>query len=154
MLRKLLGLLLACVAPAVLAQTIYSWKDASGRVHYSDSPPPDAQARSIKQAPLAPRPPTAEGASANTPPNYAEQEVAFRKRRAEAAEAEDKTRKQKASDEQRERDCTQARQQLTGLESGQPVVRFNDAGERIFIDDDERAAEMARSRQYLERSCK
>lgn len=152
--RKLLFVLLACVAPAVLAQAIYSWKDASGRTHYSDAPPPDAQTRTIRQTPLAPRSVAAEATSSNTPQTMAEKELAFRKRRTEATEAEDKARKQQLANEQQQQDCTRFRQQLGGLEGGQPVVRFNDAGERVYITDDERASETAQIRQYLERSCK
>lgn len=151
--RKLLFVLLACAAPAVLAQAIYSWKDASGRVHYSDAPPPDAPTRTVRQAPLAPRPAASEAATGNVPQTFAEKELAFRKRRAAAAEAEEKTRKQQATEEQQQQDCTRFRQQLTGLESGQPTVRVNEAGEQVFIGDDERAGDVARIRQYLERSC-
>ena len=152
--RKLLFVLLACVATPLLAQAIYSWKDASGRIHYSDTPPADAQTRSIRQAPQAPRPVTSEAAGANTPQTAAEKELAFRKRRAEATETEEKARKQKQVEEQQQQDCTRFRQQLSGLESGQVTVRFNDAGEQVYISDEERASEVARTRQYLERSCK
>lgn len=152
--RKLLFVLLACAAPAVLAQAIYSWKDANGRIHYADSPPPDAQTRTLRQAPLAQRPAPSEAASGNAPQSTAEKELAFRKRRAEAAEADEKARKQKLASDQQQQDCTRFRQQLSGLESGQLTVRYNEAGEQVYVSDDERASEVARIRQYLERSCK
>lgn len=154
--RKFLFVLLACAAPAVFAQAIYSWKDASGRIHYSDTPPPDAQARTIKQAPVAPRPaaPEASSGSNGTQQTTAEKDQAFRKRRAEAAEAEEKARKQKATAELQQQECARLRQQLIGLESGQPTVRFNEAGEQIYIGGDERASEVANIRQYMEQSCK
>ncbi|MBS0354707.1 MAG: DUF4124 domain-containing protein [Proteobacteria bacterium] len=152
--RKFLFVLLACAAPAVLAQAIYSWKDASGQVHYSDSPPPDAQVRTVKQAPLAPRPAASEASAGVPPQSIAEKELAFKKRRAAAEEAEEKARNQKQADEQLQQDCTRFRQQLAGLEAGQPVMRPNDAGEQVYIGDDERASDIARIRQYLERSCK
>ena len=35
-----------CIAPA--GAGVYKWTDAEGRVHYSDSPPPDRQAAQVK----------------------------------------------------------------------------------------------------------
>lgn len=151
--RKLLFVLLACAAPAVLAQTIYSWKDASGRVHYSDSPPADAQVRTLKQAPMTPRPAAPQATPGNVPQTAADKELAFKKRRADAAEAEDKARKQQLADEQRQQDCAHFRHQLAGLESGQPTMRYNEAGEQVFISNDERSNETERTRQYLEHNC-
>ncbi|MBS0348984.1 MAG: DUF4124 domain-containing protein [Proteobacteria bacterium] len=152
--RKLLFILLAGAAPAVLAQAIYSWKDASGRIHYADSPPTDAQTRTLRQAPQAPRPVASEATGGSAPQSTAEKELAFRKRRAEAAEADEKARKQKLAGDQQQQECARFRQQLTGLESGQLTVRYNEAGEQVYVSDDERAGEVTRIRQYLERSCK
>lgn len=151
MFHKLLVVLLVCAGQTAFAQSIYSWKDASGQVHYSDTPPPDGKARTVKQPTLAP------GKTAptdNAQPSYADKELAFRKRLAEKTEAEEKARKDKADSEQRQRECSASKQHLAGLESGQRVVRFNEAGERIFMDDDERAAEIERTRKAVERICK
>jgi glutaredoxin len=42
-------LLLALLAlPLTAASEIYRWTDAQGKVHYSDNPPPEAQAKQIK----------------------------------------------------------------------------------------------------------
>ena len=38
------AVLLLAAAP-LLAQTVYTWKDAKGVTHYSDSPPPNQQAK-------------------------------------------------------------------------------------------------------------
>jgi glutaredoxin len=49
MLRLRLLMLLsvaACTLPA--AAGVYKWTDAQGRVHYSDSPPPDQKAAQVK----------------------------------------------------------------------------------------------------------
>jgi glutaredoxin len=49
MLRLRLLMLLAvaaCTLPA--AAGVYKWTDAQGRVHYSDSPPPDQEAAQVK----------------------------------------------------------------------------------------------------------
>ncbi len=45
-LRFLLLVMLIAPLPAVAG--VYKWTDAQGRVHYSDSPPPEAKAQQIK----------------------------------------------------------------------------------------------------------
>lgn len=161
MFRKLFLVLLLCAGPVAFGQDIYSWKDASGQVHYSDMPPPDAKVRAVRQGPIAPakpaaRPAEGEGAAAPaaSPQTYAEKELAFRKRRAEAAEAEEKARKTQANEEARQRECTENRAQLTALENGQRMHRLNENGERVFLDDDERAAAIERTRRAVEKLCR
>ncbi|HMV17152.1 MAG TPA: DUF4124 domain-containing protein [Zoogloea sp.] len=150
MSRALLALLILGASPLVLAQSIYSWKDAAGITHYSDTPPADSTSRRLKQAPLAPPPTAQDGATQS----FADKELAFRKRRAEAAEAEDKARKDKARDEDRQRECAAAKSQLAGLESGQRIARFNAAGEKEYLDDAQRDAEIERARRVVENNCK
>lgn len=153
MFRKLLAVSLVCAASTALAQGIYSWKDASGQTHYSDNPPADATIRALRKTPLSTRsdpPPSVRKA----PHSYAENELAFRKRQAEAGEAEEKAAKNKLLAEQKQKECRNARAHLGGLESGQRVVRFTEDGERVFMEDDERAAEISRTQAYLESYCK
>lgn len=155
MCHKLLAVLLACATQAALAQGIYSWKDAGGQVHYSDMPPNDAQVRTVRQAPLAPPPParSAQGAATPAQESYADKELAFRKRLAEKADSEEKAKKDKVEREQREQQCTESRRYLAGLEAGQPVLQFNDAGERVLMDEQARLADLERTRRDLARAC-
>lgn len=153
MFHKLLPVLLVCATSLAAAQSIYSWKDANGQVHYSDMPPAEAKTRTIRQAPLAP----ANAQNSARPvitETYAEKEQAFRKRRAEAAEAEDKARKDKAEDERKQKECADLRRYLAGVTGGQRMGRYNDAGEVMMMDDDERAAEAEHTRATLERNCR
>lgn len=162
MFRKFFLVLLLCTGSAAFGQGIYSWKDAGGQVHYSDMPPPDAKVRTVRQGSIAPQPParTAEGgeaaaaASPSSQQSYAEKELAFRKRRAEAAEAEEKARKAQANDQARQRECAENRAQLTALESGQRMSRFDENGERVFLDDDERSAAIERTRRIVDKTCR
>ncbi|WP_374492435.1 DUF4124 domain-containing protein [Zoogloea sp.] len=153
MFHRLLPVLLACTTSLSAAQSIYSWKDANGQVHYSDMPPADAKTRTIRQAPLAPAA-TQNGGRPVITESFAEKEQAFRRRRAEAAEAEDKARKDKAEDERKQKECADLRRYLAGVTGGQRMGRYNDAGEVIMMDDDERAAEAEHTRATLERNCK
>lgn len=152
MLHKLPAVVLALVTTAAFGQEIYSWKDASGRVHYSDLPPAEAQARTLRKAPLAPAAATSEGRQA--PASIVEKDLALKKRRAIAAEAEQQATTERVSADARQRECSDANAQLLAMQDGQRVTRFAENGERVVLDDTEHEAEIERLRGYIARNCK
>ncbi|KON79685.1 DUF4124 domain-containing protein [Azoarcus sp. PA01] len=144
---------------------IYQWRDAQGRVHYSDTPPAGENATTLREAvpPAASEQPgkdaetgTGAGGSADAagPKTLAERDLAFRQRRAEAAEAAAKAEQERQQSAERQRDCEQARNQLVALESGQRLARFNRDGEREVLGDDGRADELARTQKFVESACR
>ncbi|MDX9885185.1 DUF4124 domain-containing protein [Thauera sp.] len=165
--RAVFAVALLAALPA-LAQ-IYNWKDKDGRVHYGDTPPPTGEVSVIRGTPMAtpavaPAPPpesagtpgatdTSTAPQPSRPPTLAERERAFRERRAAEAEAQAKTEEEATREAERQRFCEQARNQIGALESGQRVSRFNAAGEREFLDDAARSAELARLQQQLAEHC-
>ncbi len=58
---RLLPLALFLLSPALAAGEVYTWKDAKGVTHYSDSPPPGGKAtsRAMSQRGVAPAAPVA-----------------------------------------------------------------------------------------------
>lgn len=180
MLRPALVTAALLLALPVSAQ-IYQWKDADGRTHYSDTPPPTGPVKTLRGAtprqhvPLAPAADaedaadSAERAAADGQPadgtdenpdaqapdtNAADDvEAQFRARRAAAAAAEQQATAEAERNAERERFCTQARNQLKGLQSGQRVARMNAAGEREFLTDEERSVEISRLERQLTENC-
>ena len=155
-LRHVIAWLPGLLAMAgAFAGDIYSWRDAEGHLHFSDSAPAgslDVQKRRTRgtaDTPAVPPP----GSSAK-PSSLAEKNLEFRKRRTEVADAQAKADKDKADAIQREENCRNLRANLASLESGQALARVNEKGEREVIDDSRRQADMARTRQLLEQSCK
>lgn len=156
------ALLLVLAASASAAEgEIYTWKDRDGRTHYADNPPPgNTPARTLSGRSAdrpSPAPAAGDGPAAAIPrtaPSAAEQELEFRKRRAEAAESQAKADKAKAEAEEKRRNCERARTQLAALESGQRVARFNDKGEREFLDDTQRAQEIEAARKSADSWCR
>ncbi|MCD6733406.1 MAG: DUF4124 domain-containing protein [Burkholderiaceae bacterium] len=169
LLFAVVGLLLA--AP-VLAGT-WQWRDASGRMVYSDQPPPSSvPASRILRAPAsaqgagtqaatpagagqtsaaAGQAPAGTGAAA--PRSWVEKEQASRKR---ALEREEVERKQGAEREQAARNarvCEEARTALRTLESGLRMSYVDDKGERQVLDEAERARRAEAARQEIARSC-
>lgn len=86
--------------------------------------------------------------------NIAEQDMEFRKRRAEAEKTQAKSEQEKKDSEESKRNCEQARNQLNALESGQRMSRINESGEQIPLDDEMRAQEIERARKSVQSWCK
>lgn len=164
------GLLLA--GPA-LAGT-WQWRDASGRMVYSDLPPPpsvpasqilraptpatsgepstSAPAQAAGQPAAAAHAPTAAPAAA-APRSWADREQEFRKRAADREEADRKQREEREQTARAARACQDARSALRTLESGMRVSTIDANGERHVIDEAERARRIDAARQEIGRSC-
>ena len=163
------GLLLA---GPVLAGT-WQWRDAAGRMVYSDLPPPPsvpasqilraptpaspaeqstaAPAQAASQPAAAARAPAAAAPAA--PRGWAEREQDFRKRAADREEDERKQREEREQTARAVRACQDARSALRTLESGIRVSTIDAQGERQVIDEDERARRIGAARQEIVRSC-
>jgi type IV secretory pathway VirB10-like protein len=161
-------ILLSGAATAALAQ--WAWRDENGRTVYSDQPPP-ARIKSgdILQQPQAspPNPPDSSEAAtpaqaapapaapapAPKPPSMAEREQAFQKRMKDQAEAEKKQAEGEAQAEQKSTDCERARGYAKSLDDGVRLVRSNPDGSREMMDEEARAAESRRTREFIEANC-
>lgn len=148
-MRTLSLLMLALIWSAASAQ-VYTWRDADGKIYYSDTPPPGVDAKKMRAGSQA----NAAPASGTPSRSVAEQEMEFRKRKAEADKARTKDEKDKQDAEESKRNCEQARNQLNALESGQRMNRVDVTGERIPLDDEMRAQEIERAKKAVQSWCK
>jgi hypothetical protein len=158
---------LLCLAAAGAAQAQWKWRDAKGNVQYSDMPPPAGTPdKDILQRPAAVRPtivvspPGAPASAASAPspagsaPTRAEQEAGARARQ----ERDSQTVKQKEEEKRiaavRRDNCQRAQAQLRDLQSGNRIMRTNDKGERVFMDETQIAAEVSRARDVMTSECR
>lgn len=170
LLLSLLGVLggLMLSSPAA-AQ--WKWRDAQGRVQYSDRPPPTTVPdRDILARPAAARTPgtgivsspsvtgasgpvSGSTASAVPAPAAASAPTAGETRR---RAQEDATRRADEERQARQRadNCARARDYARTVESGQRLTRTNERGEREFLDDGQRAAELRRAREVIASDCR
>ena len=156
-MRRASLLVLAMMITVPATAQVYQWHDAEGRVQYSDLPPPGVDAKAVRPAlkPAAADAATGSAAAdAAKPKTWAEKELEFRQRRAEAAETQAKAEQESSKDAERQRACEQARNQLAALRSGQRIARFNSDGEREYLDDAGRAGEIERTQKYADSVCK
>ena len=147
--------LLACAATAaVLAAAappsdaaLYKWVDANGRTVYSDQVPPGVKAEPVSAA--------APAANPNAVKELGNKEAEFRKRQLDRAEDGKKAEKARADAQKLAAVCAQARAQIVNLRNGDfAMYKLNDKGERVFLDDAGRKAEIGRLEQSMrERNC-
>ena len=161
----ILGLAVALSANA----EIYQWKDKDGKMYYSDRPPPNQPGIQQKQAPKQVQQPASEPAqdededeadgaepkkAATVAPvqkkSLAEQRDEESRKRRAAAEAREKEEKAAARATQ---NCERARTQYAALNSGQRIARLSETGERKFLNDEEKAAEIAHTKELMDAFC-
>lgn len=147
-MRVLVLLVFALYGAAASAQ-LYSWKDADGKVQYSDQPPPgQTPARKVAApATLATDP-------AGTRKMLAEKELESRKKRKTAQEADANAEKEKADAEERRANCEKAKGNLQAMESGLTRFTANARGERVALEGAVRDAELGSARKAVEAWCK
>lgn len=147
MKRFLLTAASVLLAFAAQAQ-IYQWQDENNRTVISDLPP---SGKVRQQRKIETETPTANAPTGKT---MADREMEFRKRQKDSREAAEKAEKEQRMDVQRKEDCEASRRALQVLESGERLALRDSKGERYFIDDAQRAQEIAKVREAVQVHCK
>lgn len=151
------GIALALACLPTLAQAQWIWKDDQGKTVISDqAPPPSVPLSRIVRQPGRSSPATAADDSkddAAKTKSLADQDLEFKKRQKDSADAakkaqEDADRKKIVDDH-----CSSQRQNLTTLQSGQRMTRTDDNGQRYFVDDATRAADVQRAQADIAKNC-
>jgi len=159
-------LALACTLP-MIASAQWIWVEKDGRKVFSDrAPTPDVPAERILKSPRGAALPAAAAPVAGTPadtgaektaaiPKPAGKDKALEDRKKQiAAEAADKKKAEEANViALRNENCSRARTAKVSYETGARVSRVNAQGEREYLSDDERAAELKRLQQVIQRDC-
>jgi hypothetical protein len=156
------------------AEAQWKWKDKSGRVQYSDLPPPPnvsdseilqrpsgaaarkapAFAPNSAQAAAAAMAASAASAPDGGAPKGIDSELEAKRRKAadeEAAKRRAEEEKQRAA---RAENCQRAKANLRALDDGMRMARVNEKGEREILDDKARAEEAKRTRDVIASDCK
>ncbi|MCD6680735.1 MAG: DUF4124 domain-containing protein [Burkholderiaceae bacterium] len=155
--------------------TPWQWRDAQGRMVYSDrAPPADVRSSQILRSPVVAQPATGSRSAASSPaeapsaveaaaspakasagatPTWVERERAFRQRMAEREASEAKQREDSERAASTKRACDEAQREIRNLESGRRVVTLNARGEPEPLDDVQRAQRLKTARSDLGRVC-
>ena len=166
-LYRLLALGLLACAIALPAHAQWKWRDAGGKIQYSDLPPPNGTPdKDILQRPAGLKQPlvivlpigTVAAASAPAPaasgPSKAElDQQAKQKQQEQELAAKQKEDERKVAQQRRE-NCTRAQDNLRMLQEGVRISRLNERGENIVIDERQRAEEAQRTRLVIGSECR
>lgn len=155
----------ATLAVPVQALAYWQWRDANGRMVYSDVPPSAAAAKVLRApgrfagefqpveaanatapAPAAPAPAKA-AAPAPTP------EEAFQKRREASLKAATEEARRESEAAEREARCAQLRSYANGLQQGMRAAVAGRDGSLQHLNSDQRQAEMFKTNASLEKNC-
>ncbi|HEY2818380.1 MAG TPA: DUF4124 domain-containing protein [Casimicrobiaceae bacterium] len=144
---------IASVLAAALASAgassaaLYKWTDASGRIVYSDQPPPGNVKSEVLKGPPPP-------ANPNAVKDLANKELEYRQRQLDKAEASAKADKDSAAAKARTDNCTQVKGEMQQLAQGDLTLwRVNEKGERVVMDDAARRAERERLGKWVRENC-
>ncbi|TFZ08245.1 DUF4124 domain-containing protein [Ramlibacter humi] len=164
---RALTLAALCTLPLAAAAQ-WMWVDKDGRKVLSDqAPPPGTPPKNILRQPggrAAPQPAAAEPEAAASKPAVAaasgpkvsttDKGLEDKRKQAEAAEAEKKKAETEKVAKAQAENCTRAKGAKAEFDSGARISRTNEKGEREFLDDKQRAAEVARLKQIIASDCK
>jgi len=142
-------------AGALSAAEVFTWTDENGVVHYSQTPPPQGQGKTIeapeayKPGSVPVEPPAAAGGVRVTAEGDATL-TAAQARRQQLDQQRQTNRERQAENRQL---CDQHRQRLEQLEPARRVFYTDEAGEQMRMDDDQRLALIEESRTYVDENC-
>lgn len=129
--------------PGLTAAEMYKWVDANGQVHYSERPPSAGNYESVKPLPAATEPePAIESVNHDV-----------KERNDSMAEEARKQQLEAANKEVRDINCRNARTRYSGFRRTGRVFTTDEAGNRHYYSDQERADEMAALEQVIEQNC-
>jgi hypothetical protein len=145
----LLLLPLLLLAPTGPRAQVYKWVDANGVTHYGSQPPPNNKSKEVQLREAAPRQVTDAQASAYTS-SLKERELEFRKRQTLREREETRVAEERAK---RNEECRRDKAELTDLRNTRRMYEVNDKGERVYMSDAQRDAEVARREAEYNRKC-
>ncbi len=149
------------------AQGQWKWRDANGKVQYSDRPPPQGTpekdilarpANAKKPVQIVPYGVKASEPGASAPADAASTAAAKREAEAKSKAAKESEAQLKAEEKRnaeiRAQNCASAKQQLATLESGIRIARVTESGDRMIMDDATRASEIAKMKAVIASECR
>ncbi len=149
---KVIIVLLLMLAPFTVYGQLLKCVGKDGKVEYATQCPAGTKETQtgIKNAP-------GQSVSKDAPQqkSIAERDADFRKRQTEGAEASQKDEKKAAEKAEQRQNCERAQAYVRSLQEGQRIAQLDPkTGERVFLEDADRPAEIARAQKIADSNCK
>ena len=149
--RPLVGLaaLAIAISTGVFADEIYKWTDEDGFVHYEDRPSGKVSEEQLKLSFNR----TNSAALQVRVESDGEAEAVRREARAEAEEDKRSAEEAQVAAEQKQAECDVHRAKLIEMRSSRRVYRQDEAGERVYLDEAQRAESLSATENYIKETC-
>jgi hypothetical protein len=156
--RLLMLLALAWLAmPAAARAETYKCKQRDGSVAFQDQPCANGSVGSVVALPAIPNgssgPEALKNAAAAAAGAKAAADARERDAQRRRASADAEARNQEAADFNRHQGCNAARRELGVLKEQHPVFRYDGKGDRQYVADKDRQAEIARAEAQVAQAC-
>ena len=154
-MKILLALVMLALSAGAQAQLV-KCVSKGGKVEYAQSCPEGTTEQKIRSGPTSGTPGTPSNGTSSAPAqkSLAERDADFKKRMIEQQEAAQKDSRKAAELAEKRADCEAAQAYLKSIEGGNRLSRTDPkTGERVFLEDSERAAEATRARTRISQSC-
>ena len=127
------------------------WIDADGKVHYSDTPPPDIKVKTLRSSATSET--VAPGSGVAAPKTLADREAEWKK--SQKAKEEDATKAAQAQEaaSMKQKNCEISRNNLATLENSPAISTYNSKGERALMDDTARKQSTEEARKAVNSFC-
>jgi hypothetical protein len=126
------------------------WVDAEGKVHYSDTAPPEVKAKTLRNFDSS----SPAAASAEAPQKtLAEREAEWKKSQKSKEEAAKKEEQEKEVASVKKKNCESARGNLAIYENSPKIVNYNEKGEPIYLSDEARKSNTEDARNSVSKYC-
>jgi type IV secretory pathway VirB10-like protein len=126
------------------------WVDAEGKVHYSDTPPPEVKTQSVRNISGKGQ---ADAPASFAPKSLAEREAAMKKSKQAKEDDSQKKAEQENIEETKRRNCEASRQNKKTIEDGVRVTTYDEKGERTVMDDSARAQQLEEANKAISANC-
>jgi hypothetical protein len=126
------------------------WVDADGKVHYSDTPPPEVTTQTVRNIAGKGQP---DAAASFSPKSVAEREADMKKAKKSKEEEAQKKAQQDAAVETKKNNCISARGNARTLEESARIVTYDANGDRTYLDDSARAQRLEEARKAISDYC-
>ncbi len=130
---------------------LHKWVDADGKVHYSDTVPPEVG--KAQAVPNFAGKAQVEAPAQYSPKSVAEREAELKKTKQEKAEAAEKQAQKDAEAATKKQNCAAAQENLRTLEAGGRIVTYDANGERTYLDDAAREQRLTEARKSVSTYC-
>ena len=155
-MKRIVGIAVAIAFAPLASAQLWKYVDKDGKTVYTDQPPTNVQSKPVAAPPPPPTAPATAGSKGGTAGNKSalERDKDAEKSREAAKDAAKKQEEAAQKAKLAEERCTQARSALQQFTEGGRLMKYNEKGERVYMDDEEIAKGLQKARQETEQACK